>query len=157
MSPWEIVFTVLAIVAVILVILYFVGRKLQKKQDEANTVMEQTKQTVSALIIDKKKLKMKDANFPAAAVAQIPWYLRGSKFPMAKVKVGPQITTLICDPKVFKALPVKKVVKIEVAGAYITSFSTAKKGEKKPEPPKKLSFKEKVSKFFKKFKKNKNK
>ncbi len=148
MTAWEIVFTVLAVLAVILVILYFIGRRLQKKQDEASVVMEQNKQVLSALIIDKKKMKMKDANFPASALAQVPWYMRNGKFPMAKVKVGPQITTLICDPSVFKALPVKKIVKIEVAGAYITSFSTAKKGEKKPEPPKKPTFKEKIKKLF---------
>ena len=131
MTAWEIVFTVLAIIAVILVVLYFIGRKLQKRQDEASVQIEQNKQTVQALIIDKKKMKLKDANYPAAALEQVPWYMRNNKFPMAKVRIGNQIATLICEPSIFAALPVKSSVKIPIAGSYITGFSTAKKGDKK--------------------------
>lgn len=143
MSPLEIVLLVLGIVVAILVVLYFVGRKLQKKQDEANAAMEQQKQTVNAFIIDKKKMKLKDANFPAAAMKQVPWYMKNSKMPMAKVKIGPQIITMICDPAVFKTLPTKKSLNITIAGAYITAYSTGKKGDKKAAPAKPLTGKEK--------------
>jgi hypothetical protein len=109
------------------------------------TMIEQNRQSVSALIIDKKKMKLADSNLPKAAIEQTPWYVRVRKLPMVKVKAGPQILTMLCDPTVYKNLPLKKLVKLEVSGAYITGFSTAKKGEKKPEvPAKKLSRREKL-------------
>ncbi len=135
MNAFEIIFTVVVVIAVIFAILYFVGRKLEKKQTETSKMMEQNRQTLSALIIDKKKMKMAEANFPKAAIDQSPWYVRNRKLPTVKVKIGPQIATLLCDPTVFKELPVKKMVKLTIAGAYITSYSTAKKGEKKAEAP----------------------
>ena len=67
------------------------------------------------------------------------------KVPLVKVKVGPQITTLLCDQKVFEAIPVKKIVRLEVSGGYILGFSTLKKGEKKPEFEKKLTWREKMA------------
>lgn len=161
MTWYEILFIVLAAVIAILVILYFIGRRLQKKQDEAAVAMEQQKVSVNAFIIDKKKMKMKDANFPAAAMKQVPWYLKNSKMPMAKVKVGPQITTMICDPSIFKTLPTKKSVNITIAGAYITAYSTGKGSGKKQAsaaPAAKPTFKERMAKLFKKKnKKEKNK
>ncbi len=75
----------------------------------------------------------------------VPFYLKHRKLPMAKVKVGPQIVTMLCDGTVFKTLPVKRNMKLEISGAYILGYSTAKKGEKKPEPPKKLTWREKLS------------
>ena len=63
---------------------------------------------------------------------------------MAKVKVGPQIVTMLCDGNVFKTLPTKRNLKLEISGAYILGYSTAKKGEKKYEPPKKLTWREKL-------------
>ena len=48
------------IVAVVLLVLYFVGKKLEKKQIESETQMKAASQTVSILVIDKKKMKLKD-------------------------------------------------------------------------------------------------
>lgn len=145
MNAWEIIFTVLIVIAVILGLLYLLGRRLQKKQASTMAMVEQNRQSVSALIIDKKKMKLAESNLPKAAIEQSPWYVRARKLPMVKVKAGPQLLTLLCDPSVYKNLPVKKLVKLEVSGAYITGFSTAKKGEKKPEVSnKKLSMREKL-------------
>lgn len=145
MDTLGIIFTVVIIVILVLVGLYFLGRKLQKKQVASQEMIEQNRQQVSALIIDKKKMKITDSTLPKAAVNQVPFYLKMRKMPMVKVKIGPQIATLLCDGKVFKALPVKKMVKIEIAGAYILGYSTAKKGDRKPEPPAKLTFREKLA------------
>ena len=134
MDTLGIIFTVVIIVILVLVGLYFLGRKLQKKQVASQEMIEQNRQQVSALIIDKKKMKITDSTLPKAAVNQVPFYLKMRKMPMVKVKIGPQIATLLCDGKVFKYLPVKKMVKIEIAGAYILGYSTAKKGDRKPEP-----------------------
>jgi hypothetical protein len=42
--------------------------------------------------------------------------------PIVKAKVGPQIATLLCDKNIYDNLPVKKTVKVELAGVYITSI-----------------------------------
>ena len=62
MKPWIIVLIVLAVIAVILGLLYYFGKKAQTKQAAQQEQMEAMKQTVSMLIIDKKKLRMNDAS-----------------------------------------------------------------------------------------------
>ena len=61
-----------------------------------------------------------------------------------KVKIGPQILTLLTDKRVYNALPTKKSVKIEVAGLYITNMIGMKSPEemKKAEKAKKEKAKE---------------
>ena len=116
----KIIITVLIILVVLLVVLYFVGKKMQKKQAEQEAQIEAAKQTVTMLIIDKKKLKLKDAGRPAAVLEQTPKYMRRAKFPIVKAKIGPQIMSLICDASIFDIIPVKKEVKATVSGIYIT-------------------------------------
>ena len=64
MDALSITFTVILVVAAILVGLYFLGRKLQKKSDESQKFIDQNRQMVSAFVIDKKKMKLSEANFP---------------------------------------------------------------------------------------------
>lgn len=104
-----------------LVALYFFGKKTQKRQGEQEQQLEAVKQTVSMLIIDKKRMKIKDSGLPAAVIEQTPKLLRGSKLPIVKAKVGPQVLSLVCDDKIFDQVPVKKEVKAVVSGIYITS------------------------------------
>ena len=120
MKPWMIVLIVITVVvAVVALLLYFLGKKAQKKQAEQQEIMEANKQTVSMLIIDKKRMKLRDAGLPQAVLDQTPKALRGSKLPILKAKVGPQILSLICDEKIFQAVPVKKEVKAVVSGLYV--------------------------------------
>lgn len=107
------------IVAAVLTALYFVGRKLQKRQEESEAQMKAAAQTVSMLVIDKKKMKLKDANLPKIVLDQTPRYLRGSKVPIVKAKIGPKVMSLICDAKVYDIIPVKKEVKAVLSGIYI--------------------------------------
>ncbi len=111
---------ILAILIVALVVLYFLGRKAQKRQEQQQAQIDAMKQTVSMLIIDKKRMKLKDAGLPQAVLAQTPKLLRGSKLPIVKAKVGPQIMSLVCEEKIFDSVPVKKEVKAVVSGIYIT-------------------------------------
>ena len=87
------VLIVLGIIAIVLVILmvvmYFVGKKLQKKQDESQAQMQAASQVASILVIDKKRMKLKDAGLPKVVLENTPKYLRGSKVPIVKAKVGP--------------------------------------------------------------------
>ena len=72
MKPWIIVLIVLAVIAVILGLLYYFGKKAQTKQAAQQEQMEAMKQTVSMLIIDKKKLRMKDSGLPQMVIDQTP-------------------------------------------------------------------------------------
>ena len=144
MDTLGIIFTVILVVALVLVGLYFLGNKLQKKQAESQQLIQQNRQTVSAMVIDKKKIKITESGLPKQALEEVPWYLKVRKMPMAKVKIGPQFMTLLCEPKVFETLPLKKMIKLEISGAYIMGYNTAKKGEKLVEKPRKLTFREKL-------------
>ena len=103
------------------VALYFVGKRAEKKQAEQQEAMKAVEQTVSRLIIDKGKMKLKDAGFPPVVVEQSPKYLRRSKVTVVKAKVGPKIMNLMCDPDIYDLIPVKKEVKATVSGIYITA------------------------------------
>lgn len=112
---------IVAILAIAFAVLYFLGKRMQKKQEEQQVQIQAASQTVSLLIIDKKQMKIKDAGLPPAVVAQTPKLLRGSKVPVVKAKAGPKIMTFICDSAIFDNIPVKKEVKAVVSGLYITS------------------------------------
>lgn len=112
---------ILAILTIGIVVLYFVGRRLQKRQEEQKAQIAAASQSVSMLIIDKKKMKLKDAGLPAAVLEQMPKLMRRSKVPVVKAKIGPKITALICDAEIFDSVPVKKEVKATISGLYLTS------------------------------------
>lgn len=84
----KVILIILIILAALLVVLYFVGRKMQKKQAEQEAQIEAAKQSVTMLIIDKKKLRLRDAGLPAAVLEQTPKYMRRAKFPIVKAKIG---------------------------------------------------------------------
>lgn len=117
---------VLAVLGVVLFALYYFGNKMQKRANDSQEMIEQSKMLTSALIIDKKKLKAKDSSLPQMVQDQIPVYLRWRKLPMVKAKIGPKIVTLLCDENVYEQLPLKKMVKIELAGLYIVSVKGGK-------------------------------
>lgn len=122
MRPWMIVLLVITVILIAgVVALYFLGKKAQKKQAEQQEALEAHKQTVSMLIIDKKRMKLRDAGLPQVVIEQTPKLMRGTKLPIVKAKVGPQIMSLICDEKIFDTVPVKKEVKAVVSGIYILS------------------------------------
>lgn len=124
---WQIVLIVLAVVAVVLAVLYFVGRRLQTKADGQQEIINQSKITTSILVIDKKKMRIGDSNLPQIVQDQVPVYLKWRKMPLVKAKIGPKIQTLMCDEKLFKILPVKKNVKVDLAGMYIVGIKSYKK------------------------------
>ena len=120
--------------------LYVVGKKAQRRQLVQKEQMDAIAQTVSMLIIDKKKMKLKDAGLPAVVLENTPKYLRRSKVPVVKAKVGPKVMTLMCDVKVFEVLPVKKEAKVVVSGIYITGIKSVRGGLDIPEKKKKKRF-----------------
>ncbi len=130
---------ILVLIAVI-VALYFLGKRAQKKQDEQEAKMEQAAQTISLLVIDKKKMRLKDAGFPQVVLDSTNFMTKRVKVPVVKAKVGPKIMTMMCDPKIFDTIPVKKECKVSASGIYINKVISVR-GGKVQEPEKKGFFK----------------
>ena len=124
---------ILVILIAALVALYFFGKKAQKKQDEQQAQIQANKQTVSMLIIDKKRMPLKDSGLPQMVIDQTPKMMRRAKLPIVKAKVGPRIMTLICDAAIFDQIPVKKEVKATVSGIYITGVRGIRGSLEQPE------------------------
>lgn len=140
MSPVTITLLVILVVLIIgVAVLYFLGKKAQKKQAEQQEMLEANKQTVSMLIIDKKRMKLKESGLPQMVIDQTPKMMRGSKLPIVKAKVGPQIMSLISDEKIFDSIPVKKEVKAVVSGIYVLDVKGLH-GKREAKPEKKKSF-----------------
>lgn len=147
MNWMNVLLIVLVIAVVILGLLYYFGRKMEKRQAEQQTMMDAAKQTVSILVIDKKKLKIKQSGLPKVVIDQTPWYMRWAKLAIVKAKVGPKVLTLIADDKAFLQLPVKTEAKVVISGLYITEVKSVRGGI--PPLPKKKG-------FFARFKKDKS-
>ena len=124
---------ILVILIAAIVALYFFGKKAQKKKDEQDAQMAAVAQTYSMLIIDKKKMKLKDSGLPQQVIDQTPKYLRWTKLPIVKAKIGPKVMTLIADDAIFADIPVKKEVKATVSGLYITGVKGLRGPLEKPE------------------------
>jgi len=136
---WIIMIITIVIIGGLAIALYFVGKRAKKSQEESAAAIEANKQTVSMLIIDKKKLKLKESGLPKEVIEQTPKLMRGTKVSVVKVKVGPQVMNLIADDKIFDTIPVKKEVKAVVSGIYITEVR-GYRANKTAEPDKKKGF-----------------
>ena len=133
------IFLIIVLILIALfALLYFLGKKAQKKQAEQQELLQANKQTVSMLIIDKKRMKLRDAGLPQMILDQTPKAMRGAKLPIIKAKIGPQIMSLICDEKIFDAVPVKKEVKASVSGIYVLGVKGLH-GKPEAQPTKKKS------------------
>ena len=121
MSTGLIVLIVVLVVLIAAVVaLFILGKRAQKKQAEQQVQLDAMKQTVTMLIIDKKRMKLKEAGLPQAVIDQTPKLLRGSRLPILKVRIGNRVMSLICDEKIFDSVPTKKEVKASVSGIYVT-------------------------------------
>ena len=121
MNGWIVFFIIMAILIIGLVVLYFFGKRAQKKRDEQQEQMEAAKQTITMLVIDKKRLPIKQSGLPQMVIDQTPKLMRRSKLPIVKAKIGPRIMSLVADESVYDLIPVKKEIKAEVSGIYIMS------------------------------------
>ena len=137
-TGWIVLIVVLVILIGVLVGLYFFGKKAEKKQAAQQEQMDAMAQTVNMLIIE--KMKLKEANLPSAVLENTPKYLRRTKVPVVKAKVGPRVMTLMCDAKIFDLIPIKKEVKATVSGIYITAVKGVRGPLEAPEKAKKKGF-----------------
>ena len=143
MSPVTIVLLVILAVLIIgLIVLYFLGKKAQKKKAEQDEQLAAAAQTVSMLVIDKKRMRITESGLPQVVIDQTPKMMRRSKLPIVKAKVGPRIMTLVADSAIFDTIPVKKEIKAVISGIYIMEV----RGVRGPldTPPKKKSMMQKL-------------
>ena len=105
---WKVLLIILIVLVVVLAVLYFLGKRAQKKQEAQQEQIEAAKQSVSMLVIDKKRLPIKQSGLPQMVIDQTPKLMRRSKLPIVKAKIGPRIVTLVADEQVFEIIPVKK-------------------------------------------------
>ena len=144
MQLWHVLLIILIALIAVAVVLYFMGKRLQKKQAAQQEQIEAAKQQMTLLIIDKKRMPVKDSGLPQAVIDQVPRLMRRNKMPVVKVKAGPRIMTMVADDKIFDQIPVKKEVKATVSGIYIVDVR-AVHGKLDAPPPKKKGLKRLVS------------
>ena len=87
MPVWAVLLIILVIMAGILAALYFYGKKMQQKQEDNRAQLEAAAQNVSMLVIDKKRMKVKDADLPKIVMEQLPKRYMNSKMPIVKAKL----------------------------------------------------------------------
>ena len=144
MPVWAVLLIILVIMAGILAALYFYGKKMQKKQEDNRAQLEAAAQNVSMLVIDKKRMKVKDADLPKIVMEQLPKRYMNSKMPIVKAKIGPKIMSLIAEEEVFDLIPVKAEIKASVSCIYILSIRNFRNAE--VAPPEKKGFMAKLRK-----------
>lgn len=125
---------ILAVLVIACIILYLVGKKAMDKQQDQQKMLESAAQSANILIIDKAKMRLSEANFPAIVLENTPKRYRRAKVCVVKAKIGPKVMSLMCDEAIYDQIPVKKEVKATISGIYITGV----KGIRGPlETPKK--------------------
>lgn len=129
MTIGDIILLIAFIVGALFLGLYFLNRWATKKQAEQQSFVSSNKQVITAYVIDKKRDKIDNVNVPKVVKDSMPKYAKMMKNYFVQVKVGPQIQILMCDKHVYEAIPVKKNVKMEVAGMYIVSVVGMKSKE----------------------------
>lgn len=127
MTGWIIFLVLLIAFGIGMFFLYRKGNEMQKKQEEQKSQLEMNARPCTMLVIDKKKMPLKDAGLPQIFLSQTPKRAQRAKVPVVKAKIGPQITTLIADENVYDLIPVKAEIKAMVSGIYITSINNFRK------------------------------
>ncbi|OON94163.1 MAG: hypothetical protein ATN32_08400 [Candidatus Epulonipiscium fishelsonii] len=119
--------------------LHIWGKRLKKRYDEQQQLINQYKQTVQIFVIDKKKDKPENLKLPKQIKEQIPKMYQKRKMPVIIAKIGSQIQTLMCDENVYNNIPIKKQVKVEMAGVLVVGIVSGKLAQ-----PEKVGFKQKM-------------
>jgi hypothetical protein len=118
-TPLIVILIITAVLVAGFIALSIFSRRMQKKQEDSQAAIRQNAQTYTALVIDKKRMKLLEAGFPQIVIDQTPKYARRFKVPVIKAKIGPKVANLMCDEKVFELIPIKKEVKLVMNGIYV--------------------------------------
>ena len=140
MNASDITIIVIVLLAIGIFVAYRMNRKAMGQMIQAQDFIDANRQTVQIFVIDKKNEKPSPSNMPKAIFEQLPKKAKAKKAFLVRAKVGPQIVTLMCDKPVYEVMPVKKNVKVELAGMYIVSITGMNLEDKK-----KKTFSEKIA------------
>ena len=125
---WWVLYSIIAVVVAILVAGFiFLRKRMKKRLEEQQSLVNQQKVPVSILVLEKRKDKIQNANIPKSVAAQVPKIYKIKKIALVKAKIGPQVIDLICDDDIFDKLPDKKTVRVELAGIFIAGIIPSKK------------------------------
>ena len=122
---------VLVLIAAIVAGLYYLNRRTMRRVIQTQDFIDQNRMTAQIFVIDKKQERPSAHNLPKNVFEQLPKSAKMRKTYLVKAKVGPQIITLMCDKPVYEVLPVKKNVKVDLAGMYIVSITGMNLADKK--------------------------
>lgn len=140
MSPSDIIIILIVVLAIAIFFMYRMNRKAMGQMIQAQDFIDQNRTTVQIFVIDKKQEKPSPTNMPKAVYDQMPKRAKARKAHLVRAKVGPQIVTLMCDKPVYNVMPVKKTVKVDLAGMYIVGITGMNLEDKK-----KKTFTEKIA------------
>ena len=140
MNTSDIIIIVIIALAVALFFAYRANRKAMGQMIQAQDFIDANRQTVQIFVIEKKNEKPSASNMPKAVYDQLPKKAKAKKAYLIRAKVGPQIVTLMCDKPVYNVMPVKKNVKVDLAGMYIVGITGMNLEDKK-----KKTFGEKIA------------
>ncbi|OHD63904.1 MAG: hypothetical protein A2176_09055 [Spirochaetes bacterium RBG_13_51_14] len=118
---------ILAVIAAALIGYRILKSRLQKKMDDQQHLVNQHKVPTSILVLEKRKDKITNANIPKSVIEHIPKVYKIKKVPIVKAKIGHQVIDLLCDEDVFDKLPVRKTVRVDLAGIFIAAVKQGKK------------------------------
>ena len=122
MATWLLVLIiVLAVILVAFIIVYFLGKRNQRKMEAQQHELEKNAQPINFYIIDMKRMKIDKAGLPKVVVDNTAKVARLGKVPILKVKIGNKVMNLVCDNAVYKTLLPKQEVRAMVAGIYVVS------------------------------------
>lgn len=150
MPTWLLIFIIVFGVAVLIAVgLYFLGKRAEKKNAKNAAEIERTAQPMNFYVIDKKKMRLKNAGLPKIAYEQANFMAKIGKLPIVKAKIGNRVMNLVCDEAVYKTLLPKQEVHAMVSGIYVKSAKrirgpVAEEGKKGKNGKKKVSFIDKL-------------
>ena len=140
MNASDIMIIIIVLLAIGIFFAYRMNRKAMGQMIQAQDFIDANRQTVQIFVIDKRNEKPSASNMPKAVFEQLPQKAKARKAFLVRAKVGPQIVTLMCDKPVYNVMPVKKNVKVELAGMYIVGITGMNLEDKK-----KKTFGEKIA------------
>ena len=127
----DITIIIIVVLAIAIFFAYRMNRKAMGQMIQAQDFIEANRQTVQIFVIDKRNEKPSASNMPKMVYEQLPKKAKARKAFLVRAKVGPQIVTLMCDKPVFEVMPVKKNVKVDLAGMYIVGITGMNLEDKK--------------------------
>ena len=142
------IFIIGAVVLAVFLFMYFMGKRLQKRQDENEEIIRSAAQVYSVLVIDKRKMKITESGLPEQALQEVKWYQKIRKVPVIKVKVQNRIVNVLADDQVYEALPIKCEAKVVMSGLYLTEIRSIRGGKNILQPEKKKTLWQRFTGIF---------